>query len=59
MGTIQRENIDLRNVKTVFHGSQKLKMKMDGYMYILEYLGKIHTSFWILTFASFPYSTNV
>jgi hypothetical protein len=29
MGTSQRGNIDLQSIKTVFHGSQQLKMKME------------------------------
>jgi hypothetical protein len=29
MGTDQRENKDLHSIKTVFHGSQQLKMKME------------------------------
>jgi hypothetical protein len=29
MGTDQKENIDLKSIKTVFHGSMQLKMKME------------------------------
>jgi hypothetical protein len=29
LGTYQKETIDLRSIKTVFHGSMELKMKME------------------------------